>query len=135
MGEGSQRTVVAKYINVRDDFYVIIGMANPQSTVTAFQMHVNTLISWIWAGGLILMLGTIIAMWPEVAFEEAGAWSYVRVAGSAAAAVIFGFLLASGPGMAYASELPARAGPGFGPSSPPISFPIDAPEAAAPATP
>jgi cytochrome c-type biogenesis protein CcmF len=111
MGEGSQRTVVAKYINIRDDFYVIIGMANPQSKVTAFQMHVNTLISWIWMGAVILMIGTIIAMWPDVAFEEAGAWSYVRVAGSATAAVIFGLLLAGGSGMAYADDAPPRPAP------------------------
>jgi cytochrome c-type biogenesis protein CcmF len=104
-------TEVARHITVRDDLYMIIGMVNPQTKVASFQMHVNTLISFIWIGAGILMLGTLISMWPEIALEEAGAWSYVRVAAGVATAVMFGFVLAGGAGMAYADKVPARAPP------------------------
>lgn len=107
MGD-SPSTVVARHITVRDDLYMIVGMVNPQTKIAAFQMHVNTLISWIWIGALVLVIGTVIAMWPEIALEEAGAWSYVRVASGVATAVLFGVILASGAGMAYA-EAPMRA--------------------------
>ena len=108
---GDARTVVAKYITARDDLYIIIGMADPKTKVAAFQMHVNTLISFIWAGCIILFLGTIVAMWPDVSLEEAGAWGYVRAASSAATAIVLGVLLAAGTGAAYAAPPPATGPP------------------------
>jgi cytochrome c-type biogenesis protein CcmF len=76
---------------------------NPQSKIASFQMHVNHLISFITIGVAILLLGAIIAMFPDIAFEEAGAFSYVRAAGAVGTAVIFGLLLASGASLAYAA--------------------------------
>jgi cytochrome c-type biogenesis protein CcmF len=108
---GQQSTEVARYITVRDDLYLTVGMVNPQTKVAAIQMHVNTLISFIWLGAAILMLGSIIAMWPEVSLEEAGAWGYVRAAASVGTAVMFGLLLAAGTGQAYAAPPPSRAPP------------------------
>jgi len=105
MGD-SPSTEVARHIRARDDLYMIIGMVNPQTKVASFQMHVNTLISWLWMGAIILCLGSIIAMWPEVSLEEAGAWGYVRAAASVTTAVIFGFLLAASTGTAYAADRP-----------------------------
>ncbi len=111
MGSGP-RTVVARHVTMRDDLYVIIGMANPQTKVAAFQMHVNTLISFIWLGACILVLGALVTMWPEVSLEEAGAWGYVRAAASAATAVLFGVLLAASSSQAYAAPPPpSRASP------------------------
>jgi cytochrome c-type biogenesis protein CcmF len=108
---GSASTEVAMSHSLRDDLYMIIGMVNPQTKVASFQMHVNTLISFIWFGAVILVLGSFVAMWPEVAFEEAGAWGYVRAAASVGAAVVFGILLASSAGSVYAASPPARAPP------------------------
>jgi cytochrome c-type biogenesis protein CcmF len=109
-------TEVARHITLRDDLYIIIGMVNPQTKIASFQMHVNTLISFIWMGAIILMLGTGIAMWPEIAFEEAGVWSYVRVAGGVTTALIFSFLLAGGAGMAYADGPLTRSHPAPAPA-------------------
>ena len=62
-------------------------------------MHVNTLISFIWLGAVVLIFGALIAMWPEVAFEEAGAWGYVRAAAvGGARRSMFGILLGGGAG-------------------------------------
>jgi cytochrome c-type biogenesis protein CcmF len=84
-------------------------------------MHVNTLISFIWLGGLILFFGAVVAMWPEVAFEEAGAWGYVRAAASVATMVMFGTLLAAGSSQAYGAPLQAHVRPAL--STPLVSIP------------
>jgi cytochrome c-type biogenesis protein CcmF len=94
-------TEVARHITVKNDLYVIIGMANPQTKVASFQIHVNNLISFMWFGAGILILGALVAMWPDIALEEAGAFGYVRAAGSVTASVVFAFLLAGGPSQAY----------------------------------
>jgi cytochrome c-type biogenesis protein CcmF len=100
-------TEVARYITVRNDLYMIIGMVNPQTKIAAFQIHVNNLISFIWFGAGILIFGALISMWPDVSLEEAGAFGYIRAAASVAAAVMFGFLLAGSSALAY--EAPAGA--------------------------
>jgi cytochrome c-type biogenesis protein CcmF len=121
---GSASTEVAMSHSVRDDLYMIIGMVNPQTKVASFQMHVNTLISFIWVGAVILMLGSIVAMWPELAFEEAGAWGYVRAAAGAGAAILFGIVLAGSAGSVYAAPAPpARAPPALAPAPSPAASP------------
>lgn len=107
-------TEVARHITVKNDLYVVIGMVSPQSKIAAFQLHVNHLISFIWIGVGILIFGAIIAMWPDIAFEEAGPFSYIRAGGAVGTAVIFGLLLASGGSMAYAA--PPRAPPAVAPA-------------------
>lgn len=101
---GQQSSEVARHVTVRDDLYMVMGMLNPVTRVAGFKMHVNTLISFIWLGAAILMLGTVIAMWPDLQLEEASAWRYVRVAGSVATALVLGLLLAGGAGAAYAAD-------------------------------
>jgi cytochrome c-type biogenesis protein CcmF len=121
---GGPRTVVARYPTLRDELYVIIGMVNPQTKVAAFQMHVNTLIWFIWIGVMVLGLGSVIAMWPEIALEEASAWSYVRGAASIGTAVMFGVLLAAGTGQAYAAMPPPKPIPTIdNPKPPPPTMP------------
>lgn len=114
-------TEVAKYITVRNDLYAIIGMVNPSTKVASFQIHVNMLISFIWFGAAILVLGSCVAMWPEISLEEAGAWSYVRAGGSVAASIVFGLLLAGGSATAYASD--ARPIPQASPGAPLVEAP------------
>jgi len=126
-GMGGPRTVVARHITLRDDLYLIIGMVNPQTKVAAFQMHVNKLISFIWIGGFILFFGAVVAMWPDVAFEEAGAWGYVRAASGVATMVLFGFLLAAGSGTAYGSPLPPRPGAETPPGATLLELPLTPP--------
>ncbi|MEZ4300910.1 MAG: cytochrome c-type biogenesis CcmF C-terminal domain-containing protein [Polyangiaceae bacterium] len=96
-------TEVARHMTAKNDLYVVVGMVSPQTKIAAFQLHVNHLISFIWFGVGILMFGAIIAMWPDIAFEETGAFSYVRAGGAVGTALIFGLLLASGASSAYAA--------------------------------
>ncbi len=52
-----------------EDLYVVLADWNgdgPTAQVS-LAVFVNPLVSWIWAGGVLLLLGTIITMWPAVA--------------------------------------------------------------------
>ncbi|HXI03278.1 MAG TPA: heme lyase CcmF/NrfE family subunit [Candidatus Saccharimonadales bacterium] len=48
-----------------DDVYAILVDFNPQSGGYTFKVYVNPLVSFIWIGGLIIVLGTHIAVLPE----------------------------------------------------------------------
>ena len=48
---------------VEDLFVILIGSDADDST--AFKVLVNPLVSWIWIGGLIFVIGGLIAFWPE----------------------------------------------------------------------
>jgi cytochrome c-type biogenesis protein CcmF len=113
MGE-TPTSEVARHITVKNDLYVVLGMANPTTKTASFQLHVNNLISFMWFGAAILVLGAIVAMWPEISFDDddPGAFAYVRAAGSVVASLVFGLLLAGGPAMAYGGpDIVERDGP------------------------
>lgn len=49
-----------------DDFYVLLTAWDGAGTGAAtFKVYVNPLVNWVWAGGLIFILGTLIAAWPD----------------------------------------------------------------------
>jgi cytochrome c-type biogenesis protein CcmF len=58
-----------------EDLYVILATldegvgsgSDPRFHRATFQVMVNPLVPWIWYGGLILALGTLIALWPGAA--------------------------------------------------------------------
>ena len=49
-----------------DDFYVLL-VAWEQATLSSatFKIYYNPLVNWIWAGGFIFILGTVVAVWPS----------------------------------------------------------------------
>jgi cytochrome c-type biogenesis protein CcmF len=95
-------TEVAILHSVREDLYVIVGTVNPESKVATLQIHVNPLVSWIWIGCVVLVLGSIVAMWPQFVPEESRAWAYGRSFAAVATSVSIGLLLALLPAPAYA---------------------------------
>ena len=51
---------------VSEDFYVIlVGWEQVGQDQATFKVYLNPLINWIWAGSILLILGTLIAMWPR----------------------------------------------------------------------
>jgi cytochrome c-type biogenesis protein CcmF len=97
-------TEVARYMTARNDLYVIVGMINPTTKLASFQIHVNPLVSFVWLGVAILIVGALVAMWPEVSLAEAGAFGYVRALGSAATMVMLSILLALAPSQAFGQQ-------------------------------
>ena len=57
-------TEVALRTSPLEDLYIIMAGFEPSKTVT-LKVFVNPLVFWMWMGGLVLVLGTIIAIWPE----------------------------------------------------------------------
>ncbi len=56
-------TEVAFRSTMRDDLYVILGSMDKEGKAT-FQGYVNPLVWWLWFGGIVLVLGTAVAVFP-----------------------------------------------------------------------
>lgn len=63
-----------------EDLYLILaGIDNPAGVadgsnpapITTFRIRINPMVPWIWTGGIILALGTLVAMWPTGSSGEA----------------------------------------------------------------
>jgi cytochrome c-type biogenesis protein CcmF len=51
---------------MEDDFYVLLVDWQPVSTVGAtFKVYHNPLVNWLWLGGFVFILGTLVAAWPD----------------------------------------------------------------------
>jgi cytochrome c-type biogenesis protein CcmF len=66
---------------MEDDFYVLLVDWQPVSTVGAtFKVYHNPLVNWLWLGGFVFILGTLVAAWPdkdpEPALVASGSRSY-----------------------------------------------------------
>jgi cytochrome c-type biogenesis protein CcmF len=57
-------TEVALRTRPFEDLYVILAGFEP-SRLATFKIFVNPLVMWMWIGGLVMVLGTVIAIWPE----------------------------------------------------------------------
>lgn len=54
------------------DVYVVLTEAGDANRAT-FHVYVNPLVVFIWLGGLLFVLGTLVAAWPEPRPRMAGA--------------------------------------------------------------
>ena len=71
---GQPMTIPSARSTITEDFYVILVNWEPTSADAAtFRIFLNPLINWVWAGGLIFVLGTLIAAWPDREKEPAKA--------------------------------------------------------------
>ena len=53
----------AKAEHQRTSEFILAGF-EPSRTAT-FKVFVNPVVAWIWAGGLVMVIGTLVAIWPE----------------------------------------------------------------------
>lgn len=61
---------------IEDDLYVILVDWEPiSSTGVTFKVYHNPLVNWLWIGGIVFILGMLVAAWPEKDDER------VRVSG------------------------------------------------------
>jgi cytochrome c-type biogenesis protein CcmF len=72
-------TEVAMRSTLTEDLYLVLGSYDPPSGLVTIQAYVNPLVAWLWIGGFIMGLGTLVTMWPsaaerrEMAYELAAA--------------------------------------------------------------
>jgi len=64
-------TEVALRTSLFDDLYVILAGFEPSGLAT-FKVFINPLVLWLWIGGLVMVMGTIIALWPARAAARTG---------------------------------------------------------------
>lgn len=58
-------TIAGSYSTLENDFYVLlVGWEAVNHETATFKVYINPLINLVWWGGLILILGTMIAAWP-----------------------------------------------------------------------
>jgi cytochrome c-type biogenesis protein CcmF len=62
--EIDNQTEVALRSTFRDDLYVIFTNFDGNGTAS-FRVLINPMVSWIWAGGIVLVIGALVIMWPS----------------------------------------------------------------------
>ncbi|MBM4265659.1 MAG: heme lyase CcmF/NrfE family subunit [Deltaproteobacteria bacterium] len=70
-------TEVSIWSTLGADLYVVLGSYDTKSGTGVFQVFLNPMISWMWIGGFVLVIGTVICMWPSYAERTAEATSRV----------------------------------------------------------
>jgi cytochrome c-type biogenesis protein CcmF len=59
-------TSVAIRSTPASDLYVVLASIDDNSGLVTFQVFLTPLVFWLWAGGFIMALGTVVVMWPNV---------------------------------------------------------------------
>jgi len=59
-------TTPALHATLREDLYVVLAGWSEGGVIATFKIHLNALAGFIWIGGLVFLLGGIIALWPLV---------------------------------------------------------------------
>jgi cytochrome c-type biogenesis protein CcmF len=58
-------TMVAISSTPREDLYVVYAGTSPQSGKPVIHAYLNPLVKWVWFGGIVVVIGTIIALIPD----------------------------------------------------------------------
>jgi cytochrome c-type biogenesis protein CcmF len=53
-----------------EDLYVIVAGWEEGGATATFKAFVNPLVNWLWLGGLVFILGTAVAAWPDAAEDR-----------------------------------------------------------------
>lgn len=59
------QTMVALHSSLIRDLYVVYAGRNPEDNNPVIHAYLNPLVKWIWLGGLVLVLGTVLALIPS----------------------------------------------------------------------
>ncbi len=58
-------TMVAIYSTPLNDLYVVYAGRNPETGQPVIHAYLNPLVKWIWFGGVVVIIGTILALLPD----------------------------------------------------------------------
>ncbi|MBF8266547.1 MAG: cytochrome c assembly protein [Dehalococcoidia bacterium] len=58
-------TEVGLRSTLMEDLYIILAGWDDNAGSATFKILVNPMVTWIWLGGGVLLLGTVIAIWPD----------------------------------------------------------------------
>jgi len=63
-------TIPAMRYSLIEDLYVIVAGWEDGGATATFKAYVNPLVNWLWIGGLVFILGTAVAAWPDPAEDR-----------------------------------------------------------------
>ena len=78
-------TIPDKRSTLADDLYVILAGWEGTGETATFKAYINPLVNWIWVGGVVFILGTLIAAWPNPTESTQRSAAPVKVRGATAA--------------------------------------------------
>jgi cytochrome c-type biogenesis protein CcmF len=58
-------TMVSIYSTLREDLYVVYAGQSPDNQAPVIHAYLNPLVKWIWLGGVVVVLGTIVTLLPN----------------------------------------------------------------------
>jgi len=58
-------TMVAIYSTLKEDLYVVYPGNSPDTDLPVLHAYLNPLVKWIWFGGAVVVLGTLVALLPN----------------------------------------------------------------------
>jgi cytochrome c-type biogenesis protein CcmF len=58
-------TMVAIYSTLKEDLYVVYAGESPDTQMPVIHAYLNPLVKWIWFGGAVVVLGTLVALLPN----------------------------------------------------------------------
>jgi cytochrome c-type biogenesis protein CcmF len=58
-------TMVAIYSTLKEDLYVVYAGRSPETQQPVIHAYLNPLVKWIWLGGAVVVLGTLLALVPN----------------------------------------------------------------------
>ena len=64
IAQQQQVTIPAKHRSLLGDLYVILAGWEGSGESATLVVYVNPLVNWLWIGGFVFILGTVIAVWP-----------------------------------------------------------------------
>jgi cytochrome c-type biogenesis protein CcmF len=59
------------HYSLTEDLYVVLAGLEEEGKLAVFQVFVNPLVNWIWLGGVLMIVGTVVAVWPSAAERRA----------------------------------------------------------------
>jgi len=67
-GDQQWTSEVSMRSTVREDIYLVFQGGNLDGSKALFLLYLNPLVAWVWIGGVVLGIGTMIAMLPNKKF-------------------------------------------------------------------
>ena len=61
---GESLTPPALRATLKEDLYLLLSGWVDGGNRATFKVFINPMVSWIWIGGMVLILGTLVAVWP-----------------------------------------------------------------------
>jgi len=64
-------TEVALRSTLLEDLYLVLGSYDDNTELMTMLVFINPLVAWLWLGGVVMVLGTVVAVWPSAAEKRA----------------------------------------------------------------